>query len=282
MRRFLSFDCAGDTLAATLDEANGATGLLIVSGGNEIRAGGHANQSRLAAWAAAQGYPAFRYDRPGVGDSAGENRGFLHGGEAIRSAIAAFRRECPQLTHLVGFGNCDAATSLLFTDTELDALVIANPWLIEPSSDPPPGEDAHSMPSSAAIRARYIARLKNPSRLARDLFGGAIDLKKFARGLSRLRTPEAPSALSDRAATALADIARPTDILIAKGDSTALVFQAAWKTLAFAAARTNAQVRLDQHPTSSHSFADGASQAWLRQKLLAALTGAEDQSAQSA
>ena len=162
MRRFLSFDCAGDTLAATLDEANGATGLLIVSGGNEIRAGGHANQSRLAAWAAAQGYPAFRYDRPGIGDSAGENRGFLHGGEAIRSAIAAFRRECPQLTHLVGFGNCDAATSLLFTDTELDALVIANPWLIEPSSDPPPGEDAHSMPSSAAIRARYIVAAEKP------------------------------------------------------------------------------------------------------------------------
>ena len=39
MRRLTSFPCAGDILAATLDEAPGTTGLLIVSGGNEIRIG---------------------------------------------------------------------------------------------------------------------------------------------------------------------------------------------------------------------------------------------------
>ena len=39
MRRLIGFACEGETLAATLDEAPGTTGLLIVSGGNEIRSG---------------------------------------------------------------------------------------------------------------------------------------------------------------------------------------------------------------------------------------------------
>ena len=270
MRRFVSFDCGDDRLAATLDEADGKTGLLIVSGGNEIRAGGHANQSRLAAWAAVQGYPAFRYDRPGIGDSEGDNRGFLHGGEPLKAALAAFRREAPQLSRIVGFGNCDAATTLLFTQTDLDRLVIANPWLIEAADDAEERE-ADALPSSAAIRARYIARLKNPGRLARDLFGGAIDLKKFARGLSRLRTPEPPSALADRAAAAIAERTKPTDILIAKGDATALAFQDAWKSAAFVKARANPRIRLIEHRTNSHSFSDDAAQRWLRDQLLAAL-----------
>ena len=111
-RLHLTFECQGARCGATLDNAPGTTGLLVVSGGNEIRAGGHANQSRLAAWAAAQGYPAFRYDRPGIGDSEGDNRGFLHGGEPLKAALAAFRREAPQLSRIVGFGNCDAATTL--------------------------------------------------------------------------------------------------------------------------------------------------------------------------
>ena len=37
MRQHFTFACAGETLAATLDSATGSTGLLIVSGGNEIR-----------------------------------------------------------------------------------------------------------------------------------------------------------------------------------------------------------------------------------------------------
>lgn len=271
MRRFVAFDCSGDRLAATFDEADGKTGLLIVSGGNEIRAGGHANQSRLAAWAAARGYPAFRYDRPGIGDSEGDNRGFLHGGEPLRAALAAFRREAPQLSRIVAFGNCDAATTLLFTQTDIDRLVIANPWLIEAAKDAEEGE-ADALPSSAAIRARYIARLKNPGRLTRDLFGGAIDLKKFARGLSRLRTPEPRSALADRAAAALAELPTRADILIAKGDATALAFQSAWKSPVFAGARTNSQIQLTEHITSSHSFSNEAAQTWLRERLLAALS----------
>ena len=39
MRRLITVPCEGETLIATLDDAAGATGVLIMSGGNEIRSG---------------------------------------------------------------------------------------------------------------------------------------------------------------------------------------------------------------------------------------------------
>jgi hypothetical protein len=48
-RLFHSFPCDGANLAATLDTAPGTIGLLIVSGGNEIRAGAFGGQADMAA-----------------------------------------------------------------------------------------------------------------------------------------------------------------------------------------------------------------------------------------
>ena len=77
MRRLIVFPCAGERLTGTLDEAPGKTGLLIVSGGNEVRMGAHRGMASLAARLAASGVPVFRYDRRGIGDSTGSNGGFL-------------------------------------------------------------------------------------------------------------------------------------------------------------------------------------------------------------
>ena len=93
MRRFLSFDCVGDRLAATLDDADGATGLLIVSGGNEVRSGAHRGMARLAADIADAGFPVFRFGRRGVDDSEGANGGFESSCEDIAGAIAAVRAD---------------------------------------------------------------------------------------------------------------------------------------------------------------------------------------------
>ena len=49
MRRWLSFAVEGADCAATIDDAAGTHGLLIVSGGNETRAGAHRGMARLAA-----------------------------------------------------------------------------------------------------------------------------------------------------------------------------------------------------------------------------------------
>ena len=144
MRRLLSFPCEGATLAATLDEAPGATGLLIVSGGNEIRIGAHRGMAKLAADVAGTGYPVFRFDRRGIGDSEGDNGGFLSSAPDIAAAVATFRAQCPALARIVAFGNCDAASALVIHRIDgIDALVLANPWVIEAKDD---------MPAPAAIK----------------------------------------------------------------------------------------------------------------------------------
>src|SRR3546814_21064468 len=57
----------------------------------------------------------------------------------------------------------------------LDALILANPWTYEGSEDDE--SDAPALPPAAAIRARYLARLRDPTSLLR-LLKGEVDLKK--------------------------------------------------------------------------------------------------------
>ena len=89
-RLHLTFECADTTLAGTLDTAMGSSGLLLVTGGNEVRSGAFSGQAALAARIAAAGFPVFRFDRRGVGDSGGENLGFRKSMRDIECALAAF------------------------------------------------------------------------------------------------------------------------------------------------------------------------------------------------
>ena len=176
-RLHLTFNCEGSTLAGTLDTAPLTTGLLLVSGGNELRSGAFRGQARLAQTIAKRGFPVFRYDRRGVGDSEGENLGFTQSEPDIRAAIEAFRAIAPQVKRIVAYGNCDAASALMLAGgAGCDALVLSNPWTIEDEDDdtPPP----------QAIRARYLQKLGNPSEVARLLRGG-VNLRKLAGGLIR-------------------------------------------------------------------------------------------------
>ena len=109
-RRHLTFACEGSILAATLDEGMAATGLLIVSGGNELRSGPWSGQAQLAAQIAEAGYPVFRFDRRGIGDSEGPNGEFRSSAADIAAAFAAFRSACPHMVRIVAMGNCDAAS----------------------------------------------------------------------------------------------------------------------------------------------------------------------------
>lgn len=268
MRRLTGFDCEGAWCAATLDTGAQTTGLLIIGGGNEIRSGAHAGQAALAAHIAAMGHPVFRYDRRGVGDSEGENGGFESSAADIAAALAAFRVQAPHLSRVVAFGNCDAASALALFHTGLaiDRLLLANPWVIEAQG----AADTPAAPSPNAIRARYWARLKNPRSLI-DLFTGRIDLKKLAGGMVRVVQGTAPTALAQRMAAALAQSKLPATILIARRDTTAMAFAAAWKSRAFDAVRQRGDIRLQSLDSASHSFADAEAKAWLRAQIEAAL-----------
>ena len=121
-----------------------------MSGGNEVRAGAFNGASRLAGEIAAKGFPVFRFDRRGVGDSEGENRGYRKSRKDIAAALLAFRALAPQVERVVAFGNCDAATALMLASgAECDALVLSNPWAIDDETD--------TTPSPAAIRSRYAS-----------------------------------------------------------------------------------------------------------------------------
>jgi exosortase A-associated hydrolase 1 len=265
MRRMISFNCEGATLAGTLDLGDKTTGLLIVSGGNEIRSGAHAGQAAMAVHFAELGYPVFRYDRRGIGESEGENGGFENSAPDIAAALAAFRGEAPQMERIIAFGNCDAASALALFHGALgiDHLVLANPWVIEAPAD---AGDAPTPPSAAAIRARYWARLKNPRSLL-DLFAGKINIAKLMGGLAKAAKREALSALAERFSAALNISAVPVAILVAERDTTARAFIAAWKSPLFGDIRNRADVELASLASASHSFADEAAKAWLYDRV---------------
>lgn len=253
MRAIVAFPCEGDTLAGTLDDARGETGLLIVSGGNELRCGAHRGMALLAGRLAADGMPVFRFDRRGIGDSEGTNHGWADSGPDIAAASSTFRALQPQLKRIVGLGNCDAATALaLFHRAAgVDVLALANPWV---------GEEEDELPPAEAIRARYAERAKDPRQWLRLLRGG-VDIGKAIKGLRKASATasQAENPIADRMAVAL--LGTPHRFLLAGRDNAAIRFAAAW--------RHGGDVqRLD---SDSHSFARAGDAAWLAAQLREAL-----------
>ncbi|NBC88469.1 MAG: hydrolase 1, exosortase A system-associated [Alphaproteobacteria bacterium] len=255
----LDFGCGSLKLAGTLDTAPGTTGLLIVSGGNEIRAGAFSGQSLLAARIARTGFPVFRFDRRGIGDSEGENRGFRHSHSDIAAALKAFRAIAPQVDRVVGFGNCDAASALMLAQgAGLDALVLSNPWTIEQDAA---ADGSDPVPPASAIRARYAEKLKNPREVVRLLRGG-VDLAKLGRGLVRSLAPApAPSSLTGEMRAGLAAYDGPVRFLLATADRTAQVFEENW----------GGDSRIERCEGAGHAYDRPEHRDWLDARILAAL-----------
>ncbi|MDG2532330.1 hydrolase 1, exosortase A system-associated [Sphingomonas sp. HITSZ_GF] len=261
MRRLIAIPCAGETLAATFDDAPGTTGLLIVSGGNEIRIGAHRGMALLAQRVAAAGHPVLRFDRRGIGDSTGDNGGFETSAEDIAAAARAFRET--GVERIVAYGNCDAATALAFFHPQagIYALILANPWTVE---------EAYELPPAAAIRSHYAAKLRDPKEWLRLLRGG-VNIAKLVKGLRKVsqKPLEMPTGLTARLAAALGEAQVPVTILLARGDNTAIAFADAFKGPPFDAAR--GKVKIKQLDSDSHSFASAADKDWLFQRVVEAL-----------
>ncbi|OYY78704.1 MAG: hydrolase 1, exosortase A system-associated [Sphingomonas sp. 28-62-20] len=255
MRKLITFPCQGETLVGSLDEAPGTTGLLIISGGNEIRCGAHRGMALLAAELAVLGTPVFRFDRRGIGDSTGENGGFASSGPDVMAAVTAFRAAAPQVKTLVGFGNCDAATALLLHGGDaFDRLILANPWVIEQNDDLPP---------AAAIRARYADRLRDPTSWRR-MVTGQVNIGKLVSGLAKVATAQSQLSSLERAVFEALAAHRDARVILAAGDATAIAFADAARRLGHDAA----PIMID---TASHSFARQSDKAALRAAIMAAL-----------
>ena len=257
-RRHLAFACEGSTLAATLDEAPRRTGLLIVSGGNEVRSGAWSGQAQLAAEIAAAGFPVLRFDRRGVGDSDGPNGGFRTSGPDLAAAIAAFR--ATGVSRVVGFGNCDAASALMLAGgSGFDALVLGNPWTFDDADS----VEATPMPP-AALRAHYLRRLTDPRALWR-LMTGKVGLGGLASGLAGASRATTRSILATDMDRALAGFSGEVVFVVAGRDRTGQAFLANWN-------RADHRVRICAGAT--HSFVEPEARAWLRDEVLNILNAA--------
>lgn len=258
-RRLVIFACEGAQMAGTLDEGPATAGLLLVSGGSEIRSGSWAGQARLAATVAAQGFPVFRFDRRGVGDSEGVDFGFRHSAPDIAAALAAFRAECPHVTRVVALGNCDAASALMLAGgAGCDGLVLSNPWTIDDSAE---GETAAP---PAAVRDHYRRRLSDPRAVLRLLTGKVSPGKLLASLRDAVKPAPPPTGLAVDMAKALSGFSGEVRILLAGRDRTAQAFLAAWNAK---------DPRLHLCKEASHSFVEPEARDWYARQVLDALKG---------
>ncbi|WP_225207287.1 hydrolase 1, exosortase A system-associated [Novosphingobium huizhouense] len=259
MRRHLGFDCEGARLAATLDMPNASrpAGLLVVSGGNEIRSGAFAGMAQLTARLAREhAVPCLRFDRRGVGESEGDNHGFRSSAPDIAAALAAFRQAAPHVRRVIGFGICDAASALALFGAEagLDGLVLANPWTLDDA-----GDDA-TFPAGALWR-RYLGKLARPGEWRRLLSGG-VNLAGMARDMSGAARQGGGSSLTREMEQSLARFAGPVTILLAERDRTAQLFEAAWP---------RGDARVLRHASAGHAFDEETARDWLVARLVEAL-----------
>ena len=253
-RLHLAFHCGGLSLRGTLDNAPGTTGLLIVTGGQEPRAGAFGWQARLAAEVAKAGFPVFRFDRRGIGDSEGENRGYEKSRKDIASALRAFRALSPQVNRVVGFGNCDGASALMLAEgAGFDALVLSNPWAIADTSE--------WLPPAATVRSRYMAKLAKPKEIWR-LLSVKVDLDKLASGIRHASgTGQRANPLIAPLREGLSKFDGRVRFLIAENDRTAQVFAADW----------GPDERVAYCGSAGHAYAEPHAREWLRAQILTAL-----------
>ncbi len=149
------FECEGVQLIGILHipERPSAAGILnVTAGGVQYRAGCGRQLLLLARGMAARGTPVMRFDRRGIGDSVGELLRFEHMETDLRSAIAVFQKNVPELKHVVLYGGCEAASGIMISAYQLSgvkSVILANPWV---------NDSMHTVVS----RRHYYRKLSDP------------------------------------------------------------------------------------------------------------------------
>ena len=140
------FDCEGEALLGVLHRpainapaAAASTGVVVIVGGPQYRAGSHRQFVHLARALAAAGHPVLRFDVRGMGDSTGNSRNFEQITPDIGGAIDALVLHAPSVQHVVLWGLCDAASAALLylqerNDSRVKGLCLANPWVRSPAT----------------------------------------------------------------------------------------------------------------------------------------------------
>lgn len=130
------FDCEGDTLLGILakPEISSTTGIVVIVGGPQYRAGSHRQFVLLSRALAAGGHAVLRFDYRGMGDSEGSPRNFENVSADVSRAIEVLQARVPSVKKIVLWGLCDGASAaLLFVhnthDPRVTGLCLLNPWV---------------------------------------------------------------------------------------------------------------------------------------------------------
>lgn len=283
--RPLVFACGDDPLVGMLHTAGpGARlGVLIVSGGVQVRAGPHRSHVDLAEIFAAEGLPTLRFDRRGIGDSGGTDPGFEKAGPDIAAAIDALCRETG-VEGVIGYGLCDGATALGLQapyEPRLAGLLLVNPWTIDEADQ-----------SGSLVMHHYRRRMRDPRQIGRLLRGeiaiGAA-ICSFGRSLSRvtldrLRPRPRPAILplGHRLAKALGGFGGPVHVILSDHDRTAAAFEAGLHQPAWKAILERANVTTQRIGGADHTCSPATARAALLAECRAAIRAMTERGAKPA
>jgi len=277
------FECAGESLVGVvaLPEAPSGTGVLIVVGGPQYRAGSHRQFVLLARFLAAKGVACMRFDYRGMGDSTGEARDFRDINEDIEAAIDVFLRRVPTLEGAVLWALCDGASaSCLYAaaDPRVHGLVLVNPWVRTEAGE-----------AQVYLRHYYSKRLID-GRFWKKLLRGEVKVgeslrslaslagKAGAGGAKPLEGDASQADLPDRMSAGLARCDIPLAIFLSGNDYVAREFeQEARKRQRWAAIIADPQTELLTFESADHTFSSArereevavATWRWLIRRRLA-------------
>jgi exosortase A-associated hydrolase 1 len=220
------FDCCGDALVGILSRPTHArdTGVVILIGGPQYRAGGHRQYVLLARALAAAGYPVLRFDYRGNGDSGGERRTYENVSDDIAAAVDELQIRVPGLRQVVLWGLCGGASAALIYcherhDSRVVGLCLMNPWVRTETSL-----------ARTHVKYYYLRRVLQPE-FWRKLASGRMSLaalRDFVHNIQLARSASArtpgPMSFQDRMAAAWHAYAGHMLLMISGRDYTAKEF----------------------------------------------------------
>lgn len=176
-RRTLVFECRQRELVGILEapEPQKPRGVVIITGGPQYRVGSHRQFVMLGRTFVDNGYPVFRFDYHGMGDSSGPLSDFTDALDDLREAIRVLQRETG-VTEVVLWGLCDAAAaSLMYVAVEpsIAGLVLMNPWVRSDQGL-----------ARAHLRHYYVRRILSLDWL-KEIVAGELEIRKAVAGFAR-------------------------------------------------------------------------------------------------
>ncbi len=254
----LLVQCEGENLVSILarPDVPTETGVIIIVGGPQYRAGSHRQFVMLSRALAAAGHAVLRFDYRGMGDSTGDLHDFENVNADISAAINSFQANVSELRKVVLWGLCDGASAALLhchaaQDPRIGGLCLLNPWVRSTASL-----------AKTQVKHYYAQRLRQKEFWVK-LVSGQVAWRALAGLVGNLKRALAPqpnrasATFQDRMATAWKDFDGHILLLLSGDDYTAREFMDHARSSTVWAGALQ-KITLAQHlvPGADHTFSE--------------------------